>query len=59
MPLEHGEVYGKLKVLERLPCGRYRCGCECGFSKDAYRALRLMRAGGVRECSRCRKQEVK
>lgn len=59
MTLDHGEVYGKLKVLERLPTGRYRVGCVCGFSKDSYRARRLMRAGGVRECSRCRKQEAR
>ena len=55
--LEHGEIFGQLKVLKKLPCGKYRVGCECGFSRDAYRANALMRADGVRKCSRCRKQD--
>ncbi len=57
--LEWGEVYGSLKVLEKLSNGKYRVGCTCGSSKDAYRANALMRAGGIRKCSRCRKAESK
>lgn len=57
--LEWGEVYGSLKVLEKLSNGKYRVGCTCGFSKDAYRANALMRAGGHTRCSRCRKQSCK
>lgn len=55
--LEHGETFGQLKVLKKLPCGKYQVGCECGFTKDAYRANALMRAGGHTKCSRCRKRE--
>ena len=54
--LQHGEIFGQLKVLKKLPCGKYQVGCACGNSKDAYRANALMRAGGWTKCSRCRKQ---
>lgn len=54
-PIERGDIFGQLKVLELQPNGKYRCGCTCG-RQDEYRASRLMRAGGVRKCSRCRKK---
>lgn len=54
--LAHGEHFGQLTVLRKLSNGKYQVGCTCGFTKDAYRVHRLMRADGVRKCSRCRKQ---
>lgn len=54
--LQHGETFGALKVLEKVPGNhgaRYRVGCACGYSKMTVRANALMRAGGLRECWRC------
>lgn len=52
MMLEHGERYGSLTVLRKLPSGKYRCGCVCGFSDVKVRANALMR-GRVKSCKRC------
>ena len=54
--LSHGERYGRLTVLERVPSKRngvnkYRCGCECG-SLVVVRRSHLMK-GRVKACGRC------
>jgi hypothetical protein len=49
--LEHGEVYGSLKVLRKIPSGRYVCGCECGNPHVIVRAKPLM-SGRVKHCYR-------
>ena len=50
--LQHGERFGKLRVLFQTPEGRYAVGCECGYSGMKVRAKKLMR-GEVTECRRC------
>jgi len=44
--LEHGETFGKLRVIERVktPAGRtrYRVGCECGYSGMLVRMSHLL-----------------
>lgn len=50
--LSHGELFGKLKVLEKLPHGRYRVGCKCGRSNISFRAKALM-SGRVKCCKKC------
>lgn len=52
--LDHRERYGDLTVLQKMRSGRYRVVCACGNKKDKYTAKALMRANGVRKCSRCR-----
>ena len=55
--LEHGESFGRLRILGcvKTPHGKmYRVGCECGNSRELYRAVELMR-GRVKECARCAK----
>lgn len=54
--LEHGEIYGSLKVL-RKEGSRYLCGCACGH-KQHFRAKALMRADGVRSCRKCKQMAV-
>lgn len=55
--LEHGEVYGKLTVLESVkkPNGTtmYRVGCVCGHSGLFYSARKLM-SGQVKSCRKCK-----
>ena len=54
--LAHGERYGRLRVLGSVKTRnglRYRVGCECGNSRELYRAVELMR-GRVKECGKCR-----
>jgi hypothetical protein len=53
--LEHGEVYGKLTVLDRVHTKRgtrYRVGCTCGYSGMLLRAAQLMK-GSVKGCLKC------
>lgn len=53
--LEHGERYGKLRVLKQVRTKRgirYRVGCGCGYSGMLLRAAQLMK-GRVTACLRC------
>lgn len=53
--LEHGERFGKLKVLSQVRTKRgirYRVGCECGYSGMLLRAAQLMK-GSVTACQKC------
>lgn len=53
--LEHGERYGKLRVLRKVSTKRgirYRVGCECGYSGMLLRAAQLMK-GRVTACLKC------
>ena len=50
--LDHGERYGSLTVLKKLPSGKYKCGCICGFTGVKASAKALMR-GFVKSCKRC------
>lgn len=54
--LEHGDIFGQLKVTRKMRSGRYQVACTCGYTKDKYTANALMRAGGVTKCSKCRKR---
>jgi len=57
LDLRHGERFGSLTVLRKLPSGKYRCGCICGYSDVKVRANALMR-GRVKFCRRCAKDRV-
>lgn len=50
--LHFGETFGSLRVLEKLPHGRYRVGRKCGRSNISFRAKALM-SGRVKACKRC------
>lgn len=56
--LAHGERHGSLTVLRKMPSGKYRCGCACGFSNVMARANALMK-GRVKCCRKCKQSACK
>lgn len=54
MPLFIPRCFGRLKVLKRLPSGKYLCRCKCGKEKEVL--LSNLRSGDIKSCGCLRKE---